>query len=364
MILAGPATQREQQASRSTTQVLETRLCSVDRERERWDAYVEKHPLGNYCLLSGWKAVIERTYRHQGLYLWALEDGDVRGVLPIVVMRSIVFGTTMVSLPFLDHGGVCADDETVAQELLEACKALSQQVGAQVVELRHSDSSPLTLPIHGSKVMMRLPLQSDPEKLWVGFDGKLRNQIRKAMKSGLSIEWAGVDAFPEFYRVFAPNMRDLGSPVHSQTFFLEMFREFPRNVRLLLVKKEGLTIGAAFGIIFRHTFSIPWASSLVAYRSLCPNNLMYWEAIRWSCEQGFHWFDFGRSTRGAGTYHFKKQWGPREDVLHWQYVGRREKSSLIHSGDKKSEWMKNIWRRLPLSMANVVGPILRGHLSN
>ena len=344
---------------------IETRLCDFEAgEDQMWDDYVRSIPNGQYCLLSGWKRIIENTYGHRGLYLWALEGETVRGVLPLIFMNSVVFGRSLVSLPFLDLGGIQADDERTAHTLMKAYQELSSMVGAKVIELRHGASSMIDLPVYGSKVMMMLPLQSDSQAMWTGFDGKLRNQIRKAMKSGLNIQWSGVEGFQKFYSVFAPNMKDLGSPVHSQKFFLEIFKAFPEDTRLLLVEKDNQTIGGAFCVKFQDTFSIPWASSLGTFRSLCPNNLLYWEAIRWSCEHGYQWFDFGRSTRGAGTYKFKKQWGAQESILHWQSVGKDANASLVQNDNTKFQWVMDMWKRLPLPLANFIGPLLRGQLSN
>jgi serine/alanine adding enzyme len=160
-------------------------------------------------------------------------------------------------------------------------------------------------------------------------------------------------------------MRDLGSPVHSRRFFAAILEEFKESARLAMVRKGNQTIGGAVCFSFRDTLQVPWASSLREYFPLCPNNLLYWEMIRWGCENGYRRFDFGRSSPGSGTYHFKKQWGTIEEPLHWQCVSRvRKQGATIHSDDPKYQWLIRTWSRLPLTVTKLLGPRLRGLVSS
>jgi FemAB-related protein (PEP-CTERM system-associated) len=201
--------------------------------------------------------------------------------------------------------------------------------------------------------------------MWKGFDAKVRNQIRKAQKSELVASWDGPQALEEFYEVFAQNMRDLGSPVHSKKLFIAIFEEFADSVKFMLVKKGNLTIGGAVCFLFKDTLQVPWASSRREYFSSCPNNLLYWEMIRWGCENGYRRFDFGRSSPGSGTYRFKQQWGTREESLYWQcWKKNNSRQTLIHANDPKYQWMIRVWQNLPVPVARVIGPVVRGHLSS
>jgi FemAB-related protein (PEP-CTERM system-associated) len=334
-------------------------------EHEAWDAYVYRCPEASHCHLSGWGRVIERSYGHRAFYLWAWANGEITGILPLIRMRRFPRRQSLVSLPFLDDGGLCSMDGQSRAQLYEAAYRLFEEQHADVLELRHRSSNDLELPVRGSKVILSLALTAHPDTIWQRFNAKLRNQIRKAMKSGLTAVWSGREGLVDFYDVFAANMRDLGSPVHSRQFFAAIFDEFAESAQLMLVRKGQQTIGGAVCLSFRDTLFVPWASSYRAYFALCPNNLLYWEIIRWGCEQGYQRLDFGRSSPQSGTYYFKKQWGSSEEPLHWQYLSRKQGHvATLHADDPKYQWLIQAWQHLPLSLTKVVGPWVRGKVSS
>lgn len=334
-------------------------------EELAWDDYVLRCPESSHCHLSGWRRVIKQAYGHQSYYLWAHEDGEVRGILPLISMRSFFLRRSLVSVPFLDDGGICADTEQVRSRLSQEALRLYEGQKADFLDLRHRYINSLNLPLAREKVMMILDLTENPDEMWSRFDAKLRNQIRKALKSGLTASWSGKEGLDDFYEVFAVNMRDLGSPVHSRNFFASIFEEFIDSVKFMLVRKDDRVIGCAVCFFFRGNLIVPWASSLREYFSLCPNNLLYWEMIRWGCENGYRRFDFGRSSRDGGTYRFKKQWGAKEEPLHWQSVSRKlRQAAMPHADDAKYQWIIRTWSRLPLSFTKFVGPLVRGQVSS
>ena len=208
---------------------------------------------------------------------------------------------------------------------------------ANFLDLRHRHADNLDSPRGGEKVMMILDLLDDPDEMWKRFDAKLRNQVRKASKSGLTAGWSSKEGLSDFYKIFAANMRDLGSPVHSHDFFGAILDEFSDSAKIMLVRKdEDSSSAAAVCIFFKGSMIVPWASSLREYFSLCPNNLLYWEMVRWGCENGYRRFDFGRSSPDSGTYRFKKQWGAKEEPLHWQCVSRKiGRAAMPHADDAR-----------------------------
>lgn len=348
---------------------LHTVECEVSqlqhREHKTWDEYVYHCPEASHCHLSGWGRVIERSYGHRTLSLWAREHGEIKGILPLISMRRFLRRQSLVSLPFLDDGGICATDEQIRTGLYETACRLFEEQQADILDLRHRYGNSLDIPVHGSKVILSLALAEHTDSMWKRFDAKLRNQIRKAIKSGLTATWSRLEGLADFYEVFAANMRDLGSPVHSRQFFAAIFDEFPETAKLMLVRKGRQTIGGAVCLCFRDTLIVPWASSHRASFALCPNTLLYWEMIRWGCEQGYRRFDFGRSSPQSGTYHFKKQWGTIEEPLHWQCLSRKQGHAvMLHADDPTYQWLIQAWRRLPLSLTKVVGPWVRGQVSS
>jgi FemAB-related protein (PEP-CTERM system-associated) len=328
-----------------------------------WDEYVLQCPNAGVYQRAGWARVIERGYGHVPIYLWARDTSAVRGVLPLVLFRGALGGRSLVSLPFLDEGGLCADDDVARAALWEAAQDMAKRERAAAIELRQGPPSGLPLAPLGSKVSVMLELASDPGTMWKRLDAKVRNQVRKAMTSGLTPAWCGIEGLDDFYTVFAQNMRDLGSPVHAKRFFAAILEEFAGDARLLLVRDRSRVVAGGVCMVFRDTVLVPWASSLRESRSRNPSNLLYWEVIRSACDKGLRWLDFGRSTPGGGTYRFKMQWGGSERRLNWQ-VDPSERPSLVDSENPRYRLMIQAWQKLPVPLTKVIGPILRKRLSN
>jgi FemAB-related protein (PEP-CTERM system-associated) len=184
----------------------------------------------------------------------------------------------------------------------------------------------------------------------------VRNKIRQAIKKGLTVD-SGKKYLDDFYRVLAVNHRDLGTPLHSKSFFRKVLDEFDGISGIFVVKYESNVIAGMLYIHLKGVFSEPWASSLRSYNHLRPNNLLYWEAINYACRNGFKYFDFGRSTINSGTYNFKRQWGSDQKRLDYHYfLNRANKVPAVNANENKYKLAINIWRKLPLKIANAVGP--------
>jgi CelD/BcsL family acetyltransferase involved in cellulose biosynthesis len=154
-------------------------------------------------------------------------------------------------------------------------------------------------------------------------------------------------------------MRDLGTPVYSARLFSETLRAFPGRARLYIVRHQGRPVAGSLTIRFRDTVVVPWASSLRAVRHLCPNMLLYWSMLEQSIEGGAKAFDFGRSSRGAGTHHFKQQWGATEIEQHWEYVLLNRPQPPDHgTSNAKFEAAIAAWQRLPVWFTKILGPPL------
>jgi FemAB-related protein (PEP-CTERM system-associated) len=330
---------------------------SSEPNPEAWDRFVTTHPDGAAYHQYAWRTVFERAFDHRTEYLMARRGRIVVGVLPLVQFHSWLFGRFMVSLPFVNYGGVLADDAGVALALFDRASQVARERGLTHVELRHRARRFPDAPSKSHKVAMRLGLGASADAVWNGLDRKVRNQVRKAEKSGLSCATGGAALLDEFYTVFATNMRDLGTPVYAKRFFAEVLAAFPDRTTVFAVRRERETIAAGIGLRYRDTFEMPWASSLKAYRPLCANNLLYWQAISHAIAGGCATFDFGRSTPDEGTFHFKKQWGAEATPLCWEYslTGR---DSVPDQSPKNPRFAIAIemWKRLPLAVAGVLGP--------
>ena len=325
---------------------------------DEWDRFVGAHPAASVYHRAGWRRVFERAFRHECVYLGARSGGTLVGILPLVVFRSMLFGRFAVSLPFVNYGGVLADDENVAQALLSQARAIAEQRKLSYVELRHLATRFPQLPAKRHKVAMWLALPTTADLLWNQLDRKVRNQIRKAEKSRLTVDSGGVELVPEFYDVFARNMRDLGTPVYGRQFFQQVFTEFPEASQLFVVRHEGRAVAAGATVRWRGSIENPWASSLREYRSLCPNMLLYWSMLRAAIESRATTFDFGRSTPNEGTFFFKQQWGAAPTPMTWEYQMLRggETPPSLSPTSPKFRLMIEVWKRLPVQLATALGP--------
>lgn len=338
-------------------------VVSTATDAGAWDAYVEAHPAATADHLWGWRDVFQSVFGQSSDYLVAMRDGTVAGVLPLVLFRSRLFGRFAVSVPFLNYGGLLADDHGVAAALVAAATARAKAFGASHVELRHRERQRPDLPVRQHKIGLSLPLPTSADELWKTVDRKIRNQIRKAQKEGLEVRSGGGEIVDAFYPVFARNMRDLGTPVYSRRLFSETLRRFPDRARVFIVLYGGRPIAGSVTIRFRDTCLVPWASSLREFRHLCPNMLVYWAMLEDAIAGGARTFDFGRSSPGGGTHHFKTQWGARETPLSWEYV-LISRESPPNQGPSNPRFTRAVsaWKSLPLWLANRLGPPLARHL--
>ncbi|HEU5321554.1 MAG TPA: GNAT family N-acetyltransferase, partial [Methylomirabilota bacterium] len=231
--------------------------------------------------------------------------------------------------------------------------------------LRQLHALPLPLPASEGRVTMRLALAGE-EAVWRALPSERRNRVRKGQKSGLTAAWHGAEALDDFYAVFAANMRDLGSPVHSRRFFRLMLEELPGTARVLLVRDAaGRAVGAAVCLVFRDTVMVPWVSSRREAFHLCPNFVLYWEVVRAACRDGYRTLDLGRSFRNAGTFEFKRQWGAAPHALPWLFLDAVPGAAPPVDRDAgRFGLLVRAWKRLPLPVANALGPWVRGQVPN
>lgn len=330
----------------------------TDDESIAWDRYVSNHGNGSGYQLVGWRRVVRKAFGHRTFYLMARDEhGEVGGVLPLVFVASRLFGRFLVSMPFVNYGGVLTEGFEAQRALLEAATSRAISLGATHIELRHERLLYLDWTSKQHKVSMRLDLPREPEALWNGFPSKLRSQIRRAMKEQLTVRIEGVELLDDFYRVFARNMRDLGTPVYGRRFFVAILEEFPKDTRLCAVYIGREPIAAGFLYGFKHTLEIPWASSDRRYNNLSPNMLLYSAALEYACRQGFQTFDFGRSTPGSGTYRFKEQWGARPTPLYWYHWSRDGRPVPdVSPGNSAYARAVRMWKKLPLPLTRLIGP--------
>jgi FemAB-related protein (PEP-CTERM system-associated) len=320
-------------------------------------------PLVELSRHPAWLRVLARGLRHVPYCLEAVAKEQTRGFLPLAYVESWLFGRYLVSLPYLNYGGVQAEDEGTARLLIDRAVALADRLGVRRLELRHEH--PVPHPQLGDartdKVQMRLDLPGTVEQLEKGLHQKVRNQVKKGRKSGLSVVWGGLELLGQFYAVFSQNMRDLGTPVYSRRLFTSIIEQFPDRTELCIVRQEQQPVAAALLLHGWGVTEVPSASALRSHNHTCANMLMYFHLLARAVERGQDVFDFGRSTPESGTFKFKKQWGAEPSGTEWQAYLRIGSLEETRPDNPRFKWRIRLWQRLPLWLAASLGPwIVRG----
>lgn len=348
---------------------------ATDQDRLKWDGFVSSAPDAGPYHRYAWRTAVEQGYGHKGYYLLAEKetDGSPMGVLPLICFKMPWGRKSLISLPYCDYAGVVGAPAT-RELLLKRSLRLAKDLGISGVEHRcaHEETElggngvfSTLAGFHKSRML--LPLPDSSKLLWSGFKSKLRSQVSRPQKEGLSARLGGKELIDDFYQVFCLNMRDLGSPVHARQWFDVLVSEYGSSAKVGVVYlKTGEPSAAGILLTSKQKVAIPWASSLREHNRLAPNMLLYWSFLQWATDSGFKNFDFGRSTPGEGTYRFKEQWGAKPEPLFW-LGSPQSKESVPNEGKGRTvglrELAENVWQQMPLPLANAIGSSVRGFIS-
>src|ERR1051325_4579645 len=333
------------------------------QDGEAWDGYVASHPAAHNYHRWRWRQVIQETYGHKPYYLGASQDGSLKGVLPLFSIRSRLFGNSLVSVPFFTYGGLLASSTEARDALLTRSGELAREVGARHIELRQGDELETEWGRTTAKVTMGIPLPATAEELWKRFSTGHRNKIRKSQKSGFRIQWGGGEAVNDFYRVFAANMRNLGTPVYPRKWFEKICEHCPGEIKILTLWDGNRIAAAAFLSAYRDTLELPWSGSLPDTRKQYSHYLLYWTFLEWAIQNGFQWMDLGRCTPGTGTYELKKHWVCEERELDWcVWVPSGSPLPGVNTDNPRYHLAIEVWKHLPLAVAHHLGPHIVGAL--
>jgi FemAB-related protein (PEP-CTERM system-associated) len=329
----------------------------LQKQPELWDAYVESAAPDSPYHRWVWREIVEETFGHEPHYLAAVERDKICGVLPLVSMRSHLFGNFLVSIPFFSYGGVIADSDEAREKLLASAAELGRELGARHIELRQGDECPMPWQSSTSKVTMEIHLPATADEAWKRLSSGMRNKIRNGQKQNFHVEWSGIEAIPTFYGIWSKNMRNLGTPAYPRRFFENQIRRLPDRIRILTLWDGETAVASSFINRYRDRFELPWSGSLLESRKKYSQVLMYWTFIQKAMEEGVRAIDLGRCTRGSGVYEFKRHWSPVERPLHW-YYWLAPGAALPHfrPDNPKFKMAVELWKRLPLAVANGLGP--------
>lgn len=327
--------------------------------RKAWDDFVLGQPDATLFHSTPWKRAVEREFGYQPRYLFAEEDGRIRGVLPLFLISNWVQGSALISTPFAVYGGICAEAETAEAMLRQAACAMARDGAVKYLELRslRPSASPGFI-VKDLYVGFDCALHRDPEVVFRSLPKDTRYMVRKGQKSGLRlvVDSAQVETF---YEIYAQNVRRLGTPVFSRRYFDILLEEFGSSAEVGVVWRGNKAVAAVFSFRFRDALLPHFGGSIPEGREWGANNFLYWELIRNACEQGLQRYDFGRSKAGTGAYFFKTQWNMRQTPLPYEYyLVKRRTLPNFSPVNPRLKLAITIWKHVPLPLTKALGPSL------
>jgi serine/alanine adding enzyme len=323
---------------------------------DEWDACGASNEGWTHFHRFAWRGVMADVFGHESLYLGARDEhGALVGVLPLVRVRSVVFGHYLVSMPFLNYGGPVGSAEAVTA-LAAHAEEVARRDRVKLLELRSRVALPVALPVSLRKitVVLDIPAGGAPA-LWKALDAKVRSQVRRPQKEGVTVRF-GADQAGAFYAVFAHHMRDLGTPTQPRRLFERIASTFGDDVWFGCAYLGDEAIAAGCGFRWGGEFEMTWASALNAHKKVAANMLLYWAFMERAAEAGLTTFNFGRCSPDAGTHRFKRQWGSRDEQLYWYGWSPSAGTTTPSPHDGAYSWGPRLWKRLPVPVATALGP--------
>jgi FemAB-related protein (PEP-CTERM system-associated) len=322
----------------------------------RWDEFVFACPEASFFHRSAWQVIIRNVFRHATYFLYAENDTGIRGVLPLAHVNSRLFGNALVALPFAVYGGVAAVDANAATALENAAQELARKLGVDHLEFRNVAPRHAEWPTQDLYVTFRKAILPEVEENLLAIPRKQRAMVRKGIKNGLI---STVNRNSErFFSLYADNVHRHGTPAMPRHYFDTLLRIFGQDCEVLTVTgPDGRLLSSVLSFYFRDEVLPYYAGDDESARHLAANDFKYWELMRRSCERGLKVFDYGRSKRGTGSFAFKKNWGFDPTPLHYEYcLYKRDSIPQNNPANAKYRLFIEAWRRLPIGMANWLGP--------
>lgn len=324
----------------------------------QWDDFVMAEPRATFFHRAGWKTVLERAFGHRTHFLQVRRNGELEGILPLAQVRSLLFGNKLSSLPFCVYGGVVAKNPEAEAALRSAACKLAERLRVDALELRNLEPVDSGWPVKSLYVTFRKAIDPDPEMNLKAIPGRQRAMVRKGIDEGLAGEFdGGVD---RIFRVYSESVRNLGTPVFAKKYLRVLREVFGDDCDVLMITQHGRDVAGVLNFYFRDQVLPYYGGSIGAARDIrgC-NHFMYWELMRRAAERGYRIFDFGRSKEGTGPYAFKKHYGFTPEPLHYEYfLVKAQDVPNVNPTNPKYQLLIRAWERLPLPVANVIGPLL------
>jgi FemAB-related protein (PEP-CTERM system-associated) len=333
----------------------------ADNELHLWNDFVKSSSLSTFCHRAEWKSILESVYNLKTHYIYVEESGNILGILPLAEVKSFLFGHTLISTPFCVYGGICSESNEATELLTNETINIARQLNVDYIELRNLSQTQNNWQHKDFYHTFKKEISADNDVNLNEVPRKQRAMIRKGIKNDLIsiID----DDINTFYHLYATSVRNLGTPVYPKKYFVALKDKFGDDCEFLTVTKNGKAISSVLSFYFDNTVLPYYAGGLPEARSLKAYDFMYWELMRRSAEKNISKFDFGRSIEGTGSFSFKKNWGFKPQQLYYQQflINANQTPDFNPANTKYSMYIK-AWQKLPLPIANLIGPLISKNL--
>ncbi len=332
---------------------------------DAWDDYVNRHEQGTFYHLSGWQEVIDSTYAHPCYFSYVVEDDKITAVLPLVQVKSKLFGNTLISTPFCIQGGILADHSSAYQMLVEHAKSLAKQLEVSYVEFRSEADKSLALglvcPKEQLSVVFGCELASQPAKILANVKKKQRAVIRQSLNNNLRYQIE--DDVTNLYKIYSYSVRNLGTPVFSKRLFQRLLAVFPTQCEILTVFHEEKPVSSVMSFYYKGKVLPHFGGGVHDARALKSNDYMYYQLMCHGAQKGCDYFDFGRSKVDSGAYNYKKHWGMQASPAgNHYYLNLAKDTPTLNVNNPKYALAIKLWKKLPLPVSQLLGPQLSKYL--
>lgn len=339
------------------------KVSALDRSSNgEWEGFIASCPEATFFHRAGWKTVIESAFGHTCYFLYAEAGGEICGVLPLVHVKSRLFGNSLISTGFTVGGGPIADTPEALAALDSRALEIADDLGVDYIEYRSGKSQhPDWVGKTDLYVGFRKPIGPDPEQDMLAIPRKQRAMVRKGIKAGL--ESVIDDRVDRLHQVYTESARNLGTPVFAKSYFSKLINVFAGDIDIVTITAEGRAVASVMNFYFRDEVMPYYGGGVNEARRLAANDFMYWEVMRRAVERGCRMFDFGRSKTGTGAFSFKKNWGFEPEPLVYEYMLRNiDRLPDINPTNPKYRLFISGWKRLPLPVAKLIGPHIARNL--
>ncbi len=345
----------------------------------RWEDFVQKHPYALIYHSTGWKRVLEKSFKHMKGHYIILTDShgkNIEAALPVYIVDSWLLGKRLVSLPFATICDPLVLDVAELERLLEMLIDFYRKSKASSLEIKSLKSHRVIEGIKSHRLTVLkqfkhhyLYLSPDPEEVRKKFRQKsVRSAIRKAERGDLIFNDDNTESeLRNFYDLYVRTRKELGLPPQPFKFFKNIWTEFAnKNIfKILLASYKGKPVAGLAYFKFKKRISTEFAGWVRGYKDLNANSLLYWSAIKQGCEEGYEIFDFGRTAyENKGLMNFKQHWGTIEEDIHSFYYPDNIIPALEDTfSNKKKEIIQCVLReKTPDFIAKLVGDFCYRHL--